>query len=128
MELTMSMFATQADYWKTRAELAETVVAEVAHELGCENDNEAILTAIDALKPPTESTIATEIKAARNEFATWPKERQDAARVSAVAMTPTTESTIAAKCQRIEGSGEICGLTPPCPDCGPSLIDVAEDA
>ena len=89
MELTMSMFSTQADYWKTRAELAETVVAEVAHELGCENDNEAILTAIDALKPQPEPTIG-------------------------------------AKCQRIEGSGEICGLTPPCPDCGSSLIDVAD--
>ena len=37
---------------------------------------------------------------------------------------PPTEST--AKCQRIEGSGQICGLTPPCPDCGPSLIDVPE--
>ena len=37
-----------------------------------------------------------------------------------------TESPIAAKCQRIEGSGEICGLTPPCPDCGSSLIDVPE--
>ena len=43
-------------------------------------------------------------------------------------VTPPTESTIAAKCQRIEGSGEICGLTPPCPDCGSSLIDVAEGA
>lgn len=43
-------------------------------------------------------------------------------------VTPPTESPIAAKCQRIEGSGEICGLTPPCPDCGPSLIDVAEGA
>lgn len=31
-------------------------------------------------------------------------------------------------CQRIEESGEICGLTPPCPDCGSSLIDVAEGA
>ena len=41
-------------------------------------------------------------------------------------VTPTTESTIAAKCQRIERSGEICGLTPPCPDCGSSLIDVPE--
>ena len=39
---------------------------------------------------------------------------------------PPTESTIAAKCQRIERSGEICGLTPPCPDCGSSLIDVPE--
>jgi hypothetical protein len=38
----------------------------------------------------------------------------------------TTEGAIAAKCQRIEGSGEICGLTPPCPDCGSSLIDVPE--
>jgi len=41
-------------------------------------------------------------------------------------VTPPTESPIAAKCQRIEGSGEICGLTPPCPDCGSSLIDVPE--
>ena len=41
---------------------------------------------------------------------------------------PPSESPIAAKCQRIEGSGEICGLTPPCPDCGSSLIDVAEGA
>ena len=39
---------------------------------------------------------------------------------------PPTESTIAAKCQRVEGSGEICGLTPSCPDCGSSLIDVAD--
>ena len=39
---------------------------------------------------------------------------------------PPTESPIAAKCQRIEDSGEICGLTPPCPDCGSSLIDVAD--
>jgi len=41
-------------------------------------------------------------------------------------VTPPMESPIAAKCQRIEGSGEICGLTPPCPDCGSSLIDVPE--
>ena len=41
-------------------------------------------------------------------------------------VTPPTESPIAAKCQRIERSGEICGLTPPCPDCGSSLIDVPE--
>ena len=39
---------------------------------------------------------------------------------------PTTEGAITAKCQRIESSGEICGLTPPCPDCGSSLIDVPE--
>ena len=43
-------------------------------------------------------------------------------------VTPPTESTIAAKCQRIERSGEICWLTPPCPDCGSSLIDVPEGA
>jgi len=30
MELTMSMFATQADYWKARAELAETTVRKTA--------------------------------------------------------------------------------------------------
>jgi len=51
MELTMSMFATQADYWKARAELAEKTVEETARELGCENDNEEILLAIAALKP-----------------------------------------------------------------------------
>ena len=43
-------------------------------------------------------------------------------------VTSPMEAPIAAKCQRIEGSGEICGLTPPCPDCGSSLIDVAEGA
>ena len=58
MELTMSMFATQADYWQARAELAEAVVADTARELGCENDNEAILVAIDALK--TAQTSPTE--------------------------------------------------------------------
>jgi hypothetical protein len=41
-------------------------------------------------------------------------------------VTSPMEAPIAAKCQRIEGSGEICGLTPPCPDCGSSLIDVPE--
>ena len=41
---------------------------------------------------------------------------------------PPMESLIAAKCQRIERSGEICGLTPPCQDCGSSLIDVPEGA
>ena len=41
---------------------------------------------------------------------------------------PTTKGAIAAKCQRIEGSGEICGLTPPCPDCGSFLIEVSEGA
>ena len=56
MELTMSMFATQVDYWKARAELAESTVAETARELGCENDNEAILAAIDALMPPDTPT------------------------------------------------------------------------
>lgn len=34
MELTMSMFATQADYWKARAEQAENLVSEVASRLG----------------------------------------------------------------------------------------------
>lgn len=43
MELTMSMFATPADYWKARAELAERIVQETAQELGCEQDNEAVL-------------------------------------------------------------------------------------
>ena len=43
MQLTMSMFATQADYWKARAELAEKTVEETAKELGCKPDNEAML-------------------------------------------------------------------------------------
>lgn len=43
MQLTMSMFATQADYWKARAELAEKTVEETAKELGCEPDNESML-------------------------------------------------------------------------------------
>jgi hypothetical protein len=34
MELTMSMFATQADYWKARAEQAERTIKEVADALG----------------------------------------------------------------------------------------------
>lgn len=46
MELTMSMFATQADYWQARAEAAEQTVQEIAKALGCSNDNEAILAAI----------------------------------------------------------------------------------
>lgn len=52
MELTMSMFATQADYWKARAELAETTVLETAKELGCEPDNEAMLKAVHKLRWP----------------------------------------------------------------------------
>lgn len=39
---------------------------------------------------------------------------------------PPEESLALAAVQRIEESGEICGLTPPCPDCGSSLIDVPE--
>jgi len=50
MELTMSMFATQADYWKARAELAETTVRETAEALGCDPDNETILSKIDELR------------------------------------------------------------------------------
>lgn len=34
MELTMSMFATQADYWKARAEQAEKLISELADKLG----------------------------------------------------------------------------------------------
>jgi len=48
------------------------------------------------------------------------------ARLRAALAQPEAEAPIAAKCQRIERSGEICGLTPPCPDCGSSLIDVPE--
>lgn len=50
MELAMSMFATSADYWKARAELAEATVHETARELGCEPDNELILEAAHGLK------------------------------------------------------------------------------
>ncbi len=50
MELTMSMFATQADYWKARAELAETTVAETAEALGCKPDNEEMLGRVDKLR------------------------------------------------------------------------------
>lgn len=37
---------------------------------------------------------------------------------------PPTEAP--AQCQRGESDGRPCGLTPPCPDCGPSLIDFPE--
>jgi len=50
MELTMSMFATQADYWKARAEIAETTVEETAEALGCVPDNEAMLRKVDELR------------------------------------------------------------------------------
>lgn len=52
MNLTLSMFATPADYWKARAELAEQTLHEVAKELGCECDNEEMLQAIYNLKFP----------------------------------------------------------------------------
>ena len=45
MQVSMSMFASSADYWKFRAELAETTVRETAEALGCEPDNEAMLDA-----------------------------------------------------------------------------------
>ena len=45
MELTMSMFATRADYWKARADLAEQTMYETAEALGCKPDNEAMLVA-----------------------------------------------------------------------------------
>lgn len=50
MQLTMSMFATQADYWKAVSGLNEGTVAEVASELGCAADNEVLLVEIAALK------------------------------------------------------------------------------
>ena len=50
MELSMSMFASSADYWKCRAELAETTVRETAETLGCEPDNEAMLAAAQNAK------------------------------------------------------------------------------
>lgn len=54
MELTMSMFATQADYWKARSGLHEGTVAEVAMEIGCVADNEVLLAEIAALKKDAE--------------------------------------------------------------------------
>ena len=45
MDLTMSMFSTQADYWKARADLAEATVRETASALGCKPDNEVMLVA-----------------------------------------------------------------------------------
>lgn len=33
MELTMSMFATQADYWEARAEIAELALADAKHAM-----------------------------------------------------------------------------------------------
>lgn len=50
MELTMSMFATQADYWKARAELAETSVQELARELCCDAGNETMLAEVSRLR------------------------------------------------------------------------------
>ena len=50
MELTMSMFADSAEYWKVRAEMAEMTVKETAEALGCEPDNEAMLAAADCVK------------------------------------------------------------------------------
>lgn len=50
MNLTMSMFATHEDYWKARSRLNESIVADVAKELGCERDNEAIIEALAKLK------------------------------------------------------------------------------
>ena len=35
MQMTMSMFASSADYWKARAELAEATISELAKELEC---------------------------------------------------------------------------------------------
>lgn len=54
MELTMSMFATQDDYWKARSGLHEGTVAEVANELNCPADNEVLLAEIAALKKDAE--------------------------------------------------------------------------
>lgn len=54
MELAMSMFATQADYWRARSELAEATVQETARELGCEPDNELMLEAAHGLKTDAE--------------------------------------------------------------------------
>ena len=45
MDLTISMFSTQAEYWKARADLAEATVRETASALGCKPDNEAMLAA-----------------------------------------------------------------------------------
>lgn len=50
MNLNESMFATEADYWKVRSHLNESIVADVAKELGCERDNESIIEKIAELK------------------------------------------------------------------------------
>lgn len=50
MELSMSMFATQTDYWKELASLHEITLSEVANELGCNPDNEVLIAEIAALK------------------------------------------------------------------------------
>lgn len=47
MQLTMSMFATKADYWKARAEMADKTIIEIAEQLKCVADNEVILQRID---------------------------------------------------------------------------------
>jgi hypothetical protein len=54
MKLSMSMFASSADYWKAYAELSSQTVIETAQELGCEPDNELMLEAIAALRRDAE--------------------------------------------------------------------------
>jgi hypothetical protein len=54
VELTMSMFATQSDYWKARCGLHEGTVYEVAAELNCAEDNEVLLAEIASLKKDAE--------------------------------------------------------------------------
>lgn len=53
MNLTMSMFANAEEYWKARSYLYESIVADVAKDLRCERDNEAILIAIQGLRDDT---------------------------------------------------------------------------
>lgn len=50
MNLTMSMFSTQTDYWKARAEQAEKTVQETAKVLGCAPGNEEMLMQAERLR------------------------------------------------------------------------------
>ena len=77
MDLTMSMFATQADYWKARADLAEVTVRETAAALGCKPDNEAMLAAAqDAVRYRWLRDTATTCRAV--QLVQWMPDKMDA--------------------------------------------------
>jgi hypothetical protein len=50
MQMSMSMYASSADYWKHYAELLAQTMNETAAALGVEPDNEKIIEAVDALR------------------------------------------------------------------------------